>query len=296
MANKIILPLFFFLFFSACQEKPFLDNLKNENESTQLIGQCHNEILKNFIMYSNQDSRNLNSNPNDFVKIMANYGVSILTTFKNDPPAGDLNTWVEGVLNESLDQTQARMVNLVNNGTTMVNAINVIFGRGKISSFVESYLIELNSIVNQYSGSSSFQNQVDLLHLKYYRSASQDDKTIISWTTDLAKGSHDYWKQEHSKWAPTLYGGFWDFGKKILIADAVGGLEYILSTKIGLIAGPISWKIGAAYAALNSILSGTTLLLEGNARSGNFNNSIGNITSEEILDAYLKRKNELGLD
>jgi transcription initiation factor TFIIIB Brf1 subunit/transcription initiation factor TFIIB len=74
-------------------------------------------------------------------------------------------------------------------------------------------------------------------------------------------------------------------------------LEYILATKIGLIAGPISWKIGAAYAALNSVLAGVEdILLNTQSRSSITEETIKNISKEEIYKAYLKRKAELGIN
>lgn len=298
MAKSFIISLFLTIFLVACQNESFTTDSNNEVETPELIGDYHNEILKNFIIYNNQDEQKSRTNSDYFVQLMANYGVSVLTTFKKDPPSsGNLDIWVEKVLNESLDETQIKMFHILKNGTSMVEAIKIIFGNNKISPTVESYLIELNSIIQQYSGTPSYKNKINLLHIKYYRMAtSQDDRTIISWTTDLATGSHDYWNKEHNRWAPSLYGRFWDTAKSILKADAIGGLEYILATQIGLIAGPISWKIGAAYAALNSIIFGTDKLLMSNSRSIITEESIMNITKEEIYNAYLKRKNELGLN
>lgn len=296
MTKNFITSLLMTMFFIACQNEPLINNSKNEIDNSNLIGYYHNEILKNFIAYNNQTTQKGRSNSDDFVQIMANYGVSVLTAFKNNPPNESLDQWVEQILNVSLDPTQTKMVNLINNGTPMVNAVNIVFANSTISATIRSYLIELNSTITQYCDSPSFQNKIDLLQRTYSQTASQEDKTIISWTTDLAKGSQNYWKQEYSKWSPSLLGRFWDSGKLILKADAIGGLEYILGTKIGIIGGPISWKIGAAYAALNSILSGTDLLLKNGTSRNPLLSDSNNVTREEVYNAYLKRKAELKLN
>ncbi|MGN1219206.1 MAG: hypothetical protein ACI4TD_14730 [Phocaeicola sp.] len=298
MAKTFIFSLFMAMFFIACQNESFTNDSKNEVTNHELIGDYHNEIIKNFIVYYNQDEQNSRANSDDFVQLMANYGVSVLTAFKNDPPTnGNIDQWVEQVLDVTLNETQIMMHNIMKTGVSMVDAIKIAFGDNSISKTIESYLIELNSLIQQHSGTVSYNNQINLLHIKYYSLAnSQDDKTIIRWTTDLAIGSHDYWNSEHDRWAPSLYGRFWNAGKKILKADALGGLEYILATKIGIIETALSWKIGAAYAALRSIIDATDQLLLNNSRSIITEESVKNITLEEVYNAYLNRKVELGIN
>jgi hypothetical protein len=297
MIKKLIMALFVAIFSVSCQDESSMKDLSIQSETPDLIGDYHNEILKNFIVYYSQDVQSTGSNTSDFVQIMANYGVAVLKTYKNDPPSSNIDKWIEGVLNKSLDSTQLKIIEILGTGRSMSEAIEIVFGADKISSIVKSYLIELNRTIDQYKGTPSFQDKVNIIRARYYGSASQDDRTIITWTSILAKGSHEYWNQECNNWNPSLKGRFWDFGKRVLVADAIGGLEYILATKIGLIAGPISWKIGAAYAALNSVLAGVEdILLNTQSRSSITEETIKNISKEEIYKAYLKRKAELGIN
>ena len=63
-----------------------------------------------------------------------------------------------------------------------------------------------------------------------------------------------------------------------------------------MILGPISWKVGAAYAAASSIFAGaTTLINEINSRNGGLSYYIEDVSFHEIYEIYLQRKEEFGI-
>lgn len=96
MIKKLIMALFVAIFSVSCQDESSMKDLSIQSETPDLIGDYHNEILKNFIVYYSQDVQSTGSNTSDFVQIMANYGVAVLKTYKNDPPSSNIDKWVEG--------------------------------------------------------------------------------------------------------------------------------------------------------------------------------------------------------
>lgn len=301
----LYLSICFFLL--GCQQETFstdsncLNNIAEESVSK--IGYYHNEIIKNFVTLSNIPSNattKASVDSNDFLQTMANYGAAVRLAYKNDPPSSDMNQWVGDILRTSLTSNQVTIVERIIGGMTITDAINTTYRKNVVSNVVKSYLAELNILIQQYGGTIAYSNQLTLLGNKYARLASGEDGEIISWATGVAEGSHEYWNSEYKQWNAQLSGRFWDnvlnYGGRLLSADISGAIEYYLGYKLGIITGALTWKIAAAYAALNSTLCGVELILSSATRSSNDGYSIENIkniTYEDVYRAYLHRVEEL---
>lgn len=285
-------------FFSCQKEIGSEKNVVTPDKESCQIGFYHNEILKNFIEIRQQPSAlSSSTGADEFKKLMADYGSAVYLAYKRNPPSSNLDQWVGNVLEMSVSTQQSKILdNILSKNMTMTNALNNGFGRKVVPEIISNYLADIEQITANYGGTATFNTKLTQLHLQYYRQASSDERMLVSWITDVAEGSYDYWDGEYRTWYPRLSRSrFWDkvlnIGGKILSADIAGAAEYFLGTKIGLIGGPLSWKVGAAYAGLSSAVAGVTVLAEEILTRA----PIEIISSEEIYEAYLFRKNELGL-
>lgn len=165
---------------------------------------------------------------------------------------------------------------------------------------LEDYMAEIGEIIERYGGTTACENKLTLLHVQYYKAAESEYKQLITWIGNVAEGSYDYWNEDYKNWNPRLSGRFWDetlrIGTPIVLADMSGVAEYFFKYRWGMILGPISWKVGAAYAAASSIFAGaTTLINEINSRNGGLSYYIEDVSFHEIYEIYLQRKEELGI-
>lgn len=109
------------IFCVACQK---VDDVHNKNadqrgtneevypENLSDIGYYHNEILKNYISISKTPSLlSTNSESDDFIKLMADYGTSVCMAYKRNPPAGNIDKWVGNIINMSLSGRQYSILN-----------------------------------------------------------------------------------------------------------------------------------------------------------------------------------------
>lgn len=298
------------IFCVACQK---VDDVHNKNadqlgtneevypENLSDIGYYHNEILKNYISISKTPSLlSTNSESDDFIKLMADYGTSVCMAYKRNPPAGNIDKWVGNIINMSLSGRQYSILNnILNNDMSISAAVNNAYGKEVVPAIVQNYLDEIDRVVEQYAGTYSFDNQLKLLHLRYIRSTTDNnERQLFNYVYYVASGSYEYWDTQHSTWSPHLSGRFWkdlyNSGRYLLDSDISGAVDYILGTMI--VGAIMTWKVCVAYAAASSVVAGVEVLLE------DFRNKTksvtvipDNVTFGEVYDAYLIRKQELGL-
>lgn len=285
--------------FASCQKEigSEKDVRTSDKESCQ-IGFYHNEILKNFIEISQQPSAlSSSTGADEFKKLMADYGSAVYLAYKRNPPSSNLDQWVGNVLEMSVSTRQSKILdNIISKKMTLTNALNNGFGRNVVPEIISNYLADIERITANYGGTATFNTKLTQLHLQYYRQATSDERMLVSWITDVAEGSYDYWDGEYRTWYPRLTRSkFWDktlkIGATIVGADIGGVVSYFIERRYGWVTAALSWKVGAAYAGLHSAVAGVaTLTQEIITRA-----PIENISSEEIYEAYLFRKNELGL-
>ena len=295
---------------AACQK---VDNMHNKNadqrdinedtfpENLSDIGYYHNEILKNYISISKTPSLlSTNSESDEFIKLMANYGTSVCMAYKKNPPAGNIDKWVGDIINMSLSGRQYSILNnILNYDMSISSAVNNAYGKDVVPAIFKNYLDEIASVVEQYADTYSFDNQLKLLHLRYLRNTTDNtERQFFNYVYYVASGSYEYWDTQHSTWNPHLSGRFWkdlySSGRYLLDSDISGAVDYILSSKI--VGAVMTWKICVAYAAASSVVAGIEVLLE-DFRNNTKSAAVvpDNVTFDEIYDAYMIRKQELGI-
>lgn len=300
--------IFVFALFSLLSCQKVVDKTSEKNDDPPKdelcqIGLYHNEILKNFITIRQQPSAlSTSTEVDEYKKLMADYGSAVRLAYKKNPPSGNLDQWVGDVLSISISARQSKILdNILAKNMSLTNAINDGFGKKVVSDLISSYLHEIETTVNTYGGSVAIENKLTLLQMKYSGIVPQEDRTLVRWIHDVARGSHDYWNADYRNWNPRLTGRFWDsarsLGWSIVGSDISGAAEYFIGSKIGLIGGALSWKVGAAYAGLRSVIAGVETLIDHiTTRSGkNLLLQAENVSQEEIYEAYLLRKKELGM-
>ncbi len=274
-------------------------------EDNNPVGYYHNEILSNFIEFHNiPSSLSTKSAADDFVKMMADYGAAVRLAYKNNPPEGDIDLWVGDVLNQAITSQLPDIINnIIERDMSATDAITYAYGRDIPSVKVENFLQELEHTLDLYGGSVSCENKITLLRLNYLQSGTLtiEERDYITWMSDVASGSYEYWNDNYRTWNPRLQGKFWDsakrIGVKIVIGDVSGAVDAICRFKF-VLGTPITWKIVAAEAAIGSIIGGVAGLLEEVLLKSSNNDiiiDIQDIPYKDIYNAYLFRIQELGI-
>ena len=243
---------------SSCSDKQVNDRSSSLDISVDEVGQYHNVAL-DYALEAIDGSPLMNSftrgsvSINDYAQCLAQAQSAILKNSQDfhKLSVSQVPSYVHDALNVTLSERSITSIRLLltDPSYSLTQDLKQEFPN-EVSSVVEAYLNEMIDLFKTSNDYTYIENYIDRIHLKWYREANQDDREIISSTTNVAISSLDYWRNHASQWDATLKGNAL---RGFIIGVTVADFSCI--TRIVLIGRQYSvifWKEIAAAAAAYS--------------------------------------------
>lgn len=244
----------------SCSNELHVDSgIKANLSEEEMMGEWHNSYLDSVFDFIKtnpimlQGSRSGFVTIDDYAKCLASVQVAVLKDSKRIKSMSSSQRWnyIENSLNVTLSERTMNSIRslLSDSDYSLTEDLKDEFS-DEVSETIEGYLDEIIEVFMspRYNVSNAgMENRINLIHLKWYKLATDEDKEIISSTTNVALSSLDYWQDNATQWKASLKGNAL---RTFIIGTAVADLASVARiVYIGRQYSIIFWKEIAAAAA-----------------------------------------------